>query len=68
DGGAIFGGLEHGAKHLRGHFARYFATRHGRNFRALAEAYDWPYQQVTTGDLRRLAKAGSAGLYEVPLV
>lgn len=67
DGGAIFGGLEHGAEHLSGHFARYFATRHGRNFRALAEAYDWPYQQATVDGLRRLAKAGSAGLYEVPL-
>ena len=67
DGGAIFGGLEHGAEHLSGHFARYFATRHGRNFRALAEAYDWPYQQATVDGLRRLAKAGSAGLCEVPL-
>ena len=67
DGGAIFGGLEHGAEHLSGHFARYFATRHGRNFRALADAYDWPYQQATVDGLRRLAKAGSAGLYEVPL-
>lgn len=67
DGGAIFGGLEHGAEHLSGHFARYFATRHGRNFRALAEAYDWPYQQAATADLRGLVEAGSAGLYEVPL-
>ena len=67
DGGAIFGGLEHGAEHLSGHFARYFATRHGRNFRALAEAYDWPYQQVAIDGLRSLAEAGSAGLYEVPL-
>ena len=67
DGGAIFGGLEHGAEHLSGHFARYFATRHGRNFRALAEAYDWPYQQATVDGLRGLAKTGSAGLYEVPL-
>lgn len=67
DGGAIFGGLEHGSEHLSGHFARYFATRHGRNFRALAEAYDWPYQQVAIDGLRRLAEAGSAGLYEVPL-
>ena len=67
DGGAIFGGLEHGAEHLSGHFARYFATRHGRNFRALAEAYDWPYQQATVDGLRRLAKSGSAGLCEVPL-
>lgn len=67
DGGAIFGGLEHGAEHLSGHFARYFATRHGRNFRALAEAYDWPYQPATVDGLRRLAKAGSAGLCEVPL-
>lgn len=67
DGGAIFGGLEHGAEHLSGHFARYFATRHGRNFRALAEAYDWPYQQAATADLRGLAEIGSAGLYEVPL-
>lgn len=67
DGGAIFGGLEHGAEHLSGHFARYFATRHGRNFRALADAYDWPYQQATVDGLRRLAKAGSAGLCEVPL-
>lgn len=68
DGGAIFGGLEHGAEHLSRHFARYFATRHGRNFRALAEAYDWPYQQATVDGVRRLAEAGSAGLYEVPLV
>ena len=68
NGGAIFGGLEHGAEHLSGHFSRYFATRHGRNFRALAEAYDWPYQQATVDGLRRLAEAGSAGLYEVPLV
>ena len=67
DGGAIFGGLEHGAEHLSGHFARYFATQHGRNFRALAEAYDWPYQQVVLDGLRGLAKTGSAGLYEVPL-
>lgn len=67
NGGAIFGGLEHGAEHLSGHFARYFATRHGRNFRALAEAYDWPYQEATVDGLRRLAEAGSAGLYEVPL-
>ncbi|OFL66420.1 thiamine pyrophosphate-binding protein [Brevibacterium sp. HMSC063G07] len=68
DGGAIFGGLEHGAGHLRRHFARYFATRHGRNFRALAEAYGWPYQQVAAEDLLAAAKAGSAGLFEVPLV
>lgn len=67
DGGAIFGGLEHGADHLSRHFDRYFAVRHGRDFRALAEAYGWPYRLLEEEEISKAAAAGETGVFEIRL-
>lgn len=68
DGGAIFGGLEHGQPHLAAHFPRYFATAHGRTFADLARGYGWPHALCrTAAEVAAAAESGRPGVYEIPI-